>query len=120
RASEAAWTLQKIGARLDGHCQRATYGAVAGILGVVPRGVMNGRPKSSEYSWIVAATGPGQGMPTGYSEHQIHPECLRQVRERRGGVIDRAEELREWLRRLGNGRLVDLADQEVDGEMGNG
>ena len=100
-ASEVAWTLQKIAARLDGHCQRATYGAVAGILGVLPRGVMNGRSKSSEYSWIVAATGPGQGMPTGYSEHQIHPECLRQVRERRGRVIGRAEELREWLRRLG-------------------
>ncbi|HXI38505.1 MAG TPA: DUF429 domain-containing protein [Bryobacteraceae bacterium] len=96
-AAKVAWTLPKMAALLDRHSQRATYGAVAGILGVLPRGVMNGRPKSPAFSWIVAATGPDRGRPTGYSDHQIHPECLRQFRENRGRVIDRPEELRNWL-----------------------
>jgi len=96
-AAKVAWTLPKMAALLDRHHQRATYGAVAGILGVLPRGVMSGRPKSPAFSWIVAATGPDRGRPTGYSDHQIHPECLRQFRENRGCVIDRPEELRNWL-----------------------
>lgn len=97
RTAKIAWTLPKIAALLDRRRQRATYGAVAGILGVLPRGVMNGHSKSPEYSWIVAASGSGRGRPTGYADRQIHPECLRQIRENRGRVITGPEELRDWL-----------------------
>jgi hypothetical protein len=98
-ATKGAWTLPKIAAMLDRHRQRATYGAVAGILGVLPRGLMNGRSKSPEYSWIVAASGADRGRPTGYNDHEVHPECLRQIRESRRGVITRSEELLNWLYR---------------------
>ena len=37
-------TLDGIVARLDVRKQRATYGAVAELVGVLPRGLMNGRP----------------------------------------------------------------------------
>jgi predicted RNase H-like nuclease len=93
----AAWTLPKIASLLNQHHQRATYGAVAGLLGVLPRGVMNGRSKSPEYSWIVAASGSEKGRPTGYETNQIHPECLRQIRENRGHVITAPDQLRQWL-----------------------
>jgi predicted RNase H-like nuclease len=92
--TKSAWTLPKIAALLDRQRQRATYGAVAGILGVLPRGLMNGRSKSPEYSWIVAASGTDRGRPTGYNDHEVHPECLRQIR---AGVITRSEELLNWL-----------------------
>ena len=94
------WTLPKIASLLNQHHQRATYGAVAGILNVLPRGVMNGRGKSPEYSWIVAASGSDKGRPTGYETHQIHPECLRQIRESHGRVITASDELRQCLHRL--------------------
>jgi predicted RNase H-like nuclease len=96
-SAPAVWTLPKIATLLNQHHQRATYGAVAGLLGVLPRGVMNGRSKSPEYSWIVAASGPEKGRPTGYETGQIHPECLRQIRENRGRVITTPDELRQWL-----------------------
>ena len=98
-AAKVAWTLPKIADLLDHHRQRATYGAVAGILRVLPLGVMSGRTKSPGYSWIVAASGPDRGKPTGYSDHQVHPECLRQIHEGRGRVITRSEELRDRLHR---------------------
>lgn len=97
------WNLPLIVSQLDQHCQRATYGAVAKLLGVLPRGVMNGRPKSPEYSWIVAASGPQRGWPTGYSVEDIHPDCLRQIRGS-GSVIEDPEHLRRWLEaRAGTG-----------------
>lgn len=91
------WNLPLIASQLDRHRQRATYGAVAKLLGVLPRGVMNGRPKSPEYSWIVAAGGPQRGWPTGYAVEDIHPECLRQIRANSGRVIADPEHLRRWL-----------------------
>ena len=50
------WTLDDIVALLNEHHQRATYGAVARILGVTANSLMNGRPNSREDSWAVAAT----------------------------------------------------------------
>jgi hypothetical protein len=37
------------------------------------------------------------GLANGYTTDQIHLECLRQIREYTGGVIDNANELRDWL-----------------------
>jgi predicted RNase H-like nuclease len=93
----AGWTLPSIVAQLDKHRQRASYGAVAGLLGVLPRGLMNGRPKRPEYSWVVASTGSKRGWPTGYTEHQIHVECIRQIRRGAGDIIDGPDRLRLWL-----------------------
>jgi hypothetical protein len=49
-------SLEGIVAQLNARKQRATYGAVAALVRVVPRGLMAGRPKTERYSWIVAAT----------------------------------------------------------------
>jgi hypothetical protein len=54
---------------------RATYGAVAGRLGVLPRsmGQMLGDP--SQYaSWVVSQD---KKMPTDYPEDKIHPDLTR-------------------------------------------
>jgi hypothetical protein len=90
-------SLDAIARRLHARSQRASYGAVAGIVGGIAQGVMGGRTKSHEYSWVVAGSCPGRGWPTGYSEGQIHPECLRQIPSGDDNVIDDAENLRRWL-----------------------
>ena len=88
--------------QLDVHKQRATYGAVAELVGVLPRGLMSGRPKTPRYSWVVAATNGSdsrRGFPTGYSVNQIHPDCYRQICEGNENVIDSGDILRDWLGR---------------------
>lgn len=93
-------SLDGIVARLDARKQRATYGAVAALVGVLPRGLMSGRAKSPQYSWIVAASngqGSRRGWPTGYTKNQIHPDCYRQIMEGVDDVIDDSESLRQLL-----------------------
>lgn len=94
---DRAWNLRLIASQLDLHRQRATYGAVAKLLGVLPRGLMNGRAKSPEYSWIVAASGPQRGWPTGYAVNDIHPDCMRQIQGSSATVIENPEHMRRWL-----------------------
>jgi hypothetical protein len=55
---------------------RATYGAVAEVLGVIPRS-MGARlgTRRPEASWIVSAA---NGLPTDYSEDEWHPALLGQ------------------------------------------
>jgi hypothetical protein len=65
------------------------------VVGGLARGVMQGRNKSPVYSWIVAVN----GEPTGYSDTQIRPDCLRQIKEGNYNVIRDGEELRGWLNR---------------------
>jgi len=86
--------LDDIVSKLIERTQRATYGAVAGILGVLPRGLMGGRQRNHKYSWVVAKRG---GQPTGYTDEQIHPDCLRQIRDRLDNVIEDSARLRRWL-----------------------
>jgi hypothetical protein len=100
-SGNAGLSLKGIVHQLDNHKQRATYGAVAKLVGVLPRGLMSGRPKTPLYSWVVAAssgTDSRRGFPTGYSVNQIHPDCYRQICEGDDKIIDSAEVLREWLR----------------------
>ena len=95
-------SLDGIVHQLDAHKQRATYKAVAKLVGVLPRGLMSGRPKSPKYSWVVAATSGSdsrRGFPTGYSVNQMHPDCYRQTCEGNDNIIDSAEALKEWLER---------------------
>ena len=93
-------SLDGIVARLNERQQRATYGAVAELVGVLPRGLMSGRPKDFQNSWIVAASNGQEsrrGWPTGYTNNQIHPECYQQIIEGNREVIEEAESLRKWL-----------------------
>jgi hypothetical protein len=99
-SGRAGLSLDGIVYQLDAHKQRATYGAVAELVGVLPRGLMSGRPKSPRYSWVVAATSGAnsrRGFPTGYSVNQIHPDCYRQIREGNYHIIESAQVLRDWL-----------------------
>jgi len=89
--------LDGIVTKLNERKQRATYGAVAGLVGVLPRGLMAGRPRNHKYSWVVAATGSRRGWPTGYENDQIHPDCLRQIYECRGNTIEDSTALARWL-----------------------
>src|SRR5258705_8629231 len=65
---------------------RATYGAVAGVLGVNAQsiGAMLGA-RRVEASWIVNAE---SGLPTGYDQSQVHPALFKNL-----AVIMSASEL---------------------------
>ena len=68
-------TVETVLAYLNREQIRATYAAVAAVVGICPaamgRALGDRRP---EASWVVNAV---LGMPTGYKSHQIHPELLR-------------------------------------------
>ena len=82
-------SLDQIVELLDQHGQRATYGAVARLVGHSPRSLLKGRDRGRRYSWIVNRE---TGLPTGYQEDQIDPR----LRES-GPVIVSDDELRIWL-----------------------
>ena len=63
--------LDGILAALNHHRQRATYGAVAALVGQTPRLLMHGRPRAQANSWIVSKS---SGRPTGYADADVHPE----------------------------------------------
>lgn len=86
-------TIDSILDELGTFHQRATYGAVAGVLDLSPRSLMVGRDRDPRSSWIVSRQ---TGMPTGYTPEQMHPEL--NARER---VLSSPEELRSWLSRPG-------------------
>jgi hypothetical protein len=75
---------------LDQHHQRATYGALAGIVGGIAQSVMKDRPKVPQHSWIVSGDPPN--LPTGYTSNQISPQLAE-----RPHVLRTSEELRQWL-----------------------
>jgi hypothetical protein len=82
-------SLDEIVEVLDQRGQRATYGAVAKLVGQSPRSLLKGRDRGRRYSWIVNRD---TGLPTGYDEGQIDPR-LRDS----GPVIGAEAELRAWL-----------------------
>lgn len=95
-------TIDDIIRQLDARKQRATYGAVGGLPGYQQASSMSGRPRDYLNSWVVAATtsshtGSRRGYPTGYAVDQIHPECLRQIRQHSANIIQDADALRRWL-----------------------
>src|SRR5262245_30414226 len=66
--------LEEILAFLNEEQVRATYGAVAEVLGVVPRSLSAALgPRRPEASWIVSAE---NGLPTDYDQTDWHPELL--------------------------------------------
>ena len=74
RNAAAAVPLEDILRFLNEEQVRATCGAVAEVLGVIPR-LMGTRlgPHRPEASWIVNAF---NGLPTDYSEDEWHPRLL--------------------------------------------
>jgi hypothetical protein len=85
----ALLTLDGILDQLNQHQQRATYGAVAGLLGVVPRSVMSGRPRDWRHSWVVNAE---TGWPSEYPAPKVHPRL-----EARAEILSSVDQLQDWL-----------------------
>jgi hypothetical protein len=83
-------TLDSILDQLNEFHQRATYGAVAGVVNSSPRSLMSGRDRDPRSSWIVSRE---NGQPSGYSEDQ--KDTALTERER---VLSSPEELLVWLR----------------------
>ena len=81
--------LDGVLAALNHHQQRATYSAVAALLGQAPRALMHGRPRAPDNSWIVSKT---TGRPTGYADSDVHPQLT--LNET---VLTTREELASWL-----------------------
>lgn len=81
--------LDQILDALNAHHQRATYGAVAAVIGAAPRTLMSGRDRDQRHSWVVSRK---SGQPTGYEGEQIHPELLAVSH-----VIESRDELTKWL-----------------------
>jgi alkylated DNA nucleotide flippase Atl1 len=82
-------TIDEILDALDHGRQRATYGAVAALLGTSPRTLMAGRERDQRHSWVVNRK---SGEPTGYSAEQFHPD-LREKPE----IFDTKEALEQYL-----------------------
>ena len=74
---------------LERHHQRATFGAVAGILGRETQSLFNGYVRSSKTAWVVNKK---TGLPTGAKESNYPPGLLQNER-----VIDSTEDLQVWL-----------------------
>jgi len=87
--SKHNYQLSKIVASLAKHSQRATYGAVGGLVRLPAQSVMSGQPMSKENSWVVAAK---TGKPTGYLPSDVDPKLNSKVL-----VISTADELKLWL-----------------------
>jgi hypothetical protein len=88
-ASATEHTIDTILDQLDRFHQRATYGAVAGVVDSSPRSLMFGRARDQRSSWIVSRT---DGMPTGYEPDQTHPDVAE-----REHILGNSEALRSWL-----------------------
>jgi len=93
RGAVGSATLAEILEFLNAEQIRATYGAVGGLLGVIPRamGAQLG-PHTVERSWIVSAE---TGFPTDYSRDEMHPSLLRRD-EIIGSGIELVMRLSAW------------------------
>jgi hypothetical protein len=70
--------------------QRATYGAVAGVVNTSPRSLMIGRDRDKRSSWVVSRE---SGQPSGYADEQKHDALTERAR-----ILSSPDELRSWLR----------------------
>jgi hypothetical protein len=106
KRARAKWTLDAVIALLNEHRQRATYGAIAGVINAgTTRRLMKGRTGAYENSWVVAKrtnrkAGSRRGWPTGYVESDIHPDCLHQIRTCPNDILDDEDALRKWLKEV--------------------
>ena len=82
-------TIAEVTSLLERQRQRATYKAVAGVVGKPPQSLMRGQPQSFRNSWIVSKL---KGLPTGYEATQMHPDLLSE-----NYVISDPNELKAWI-----------------------
>ena len=85
------WTLDQILDLLSRFHQRATYGAVGGVLGVPAKFVMRGCSKDPRHSWVVNQK---TGDPTDYTPAQCDPQLYA-----RDTILMVEAALRAWLNR---------------------
>jgi hypothetical protein len=85
-----ALEIEDVISRLERYRQRATYAAVAGVVGRHYRNVMDDQTKSHRNSWVVSKR---TKLPTGYGPQDWHPELL----TNENGVIETPAELKKWL-----------------------
>ncbi len=69
--------------------QRATYGAVATVVGSSPRALMAGRQRNQRHSWVVNLK---TGLPTDYADELMHPALVSN-----DTIIKTKEDLVSWL-----------------------
>jgi len=82
--------LESILARLERYHQRATFGAVAGLLGRGPLTLFDGYPRRTpRTSWVVSKS---TGKPTGQEGSALHPDLFKNP-----NVISNSGELKSWL-----------------------
>jgi hypothetical protein len=81
--------LDEILSALNSHQQRATYSAVAALVGETPRSLMRGKPREPGNSWIVSKN---TGRPTGYANGDVHPALTANEK-----ILMTREELASWL-----------------------
>lgn len=86
---ELAWNLETILHVLGKYDQRATYEAVAKLLGKSPQSLMQRRPHCPRDSWIVLKK---TGLPSGYSKEDMHPLLTSRSR-----ILKTPKKLEEWL-----------------------
>lgn len=84
-----ARTRHAILEQLDRFHQRATYGALAGVLGKTPRSVMQGLLRNWRHSWIV---NQDTGEPSDYHKLRKHPAL-----KERDAILDSPRDLTAWL-----------------------
>ena len=89
----AAATMDQILDALDTANQRATYGAVAAVVGVSPRALMAGRERNQRHSWVVNLR---TGLPTDYAAELVHPALTANAI-----VLKTMDELVLWLESRG-------------------
>ncbi len=81
--------LDQILDELDVARQRATYGAVAAVVGASPRTLMSGRERGPRHSWVVNLR---SGLPTDYADELIHPQLTTS-----DTIIKTKDDLIAWL-----------------------
>jgi hypothetical protein len=89
-------SLDSIIDTLDRHHQRATYGAIAALLGTSQRSLMQRKTKHARNSWVVNKE---THLPTDYAESEMHPALLSNL-----DVLESEEELIEWLDSVEGGK----------------
>jgi hypothetical protein len=83
-------TLDSVIDVLARHQQRATFSAVAELLGVEPKSLFDGYPRRSRRtSWVVSRK---TGRPTGQDNTDVDPDLLKNPH-----IISDSTELKVWL-----------------------
>ena len=85
-------TIEDILDLLDQHHQRATYGAIGGVVDRPARYLTGGWPRDHRHSWVVNRL---SGLPTGYGPDDMHPQL-----RARAGVLETSQQLEDWLREV--------------------